>query len=122
MRDRYRMPPRCFFVRYAAGSRGILRGRSSPPLIISCKNSKNSAGSFWGKAGRDAWSALIQVQPEVLTCINADDPGPREEKPEAIEALRTAVEASEQLLPSERLSRELGLPERSCPTFEEGSS
>jgi hypothetical protein len=36
--------PRCYFVRSAAGAPGFLPRRSDPPLIISCKNSKNSGG------------------------------------------------------------------------------
>jgi hypothetical protein len=37
-----RSRPRCSMLGQAAGKRGFLRGNKRLPLIISCKNSKNS--------------------------------------------------------------------------------
>ncbi len=43
---RHGRPFRCSFARHAVENRGFLRRRGGPPLIISCKNSRNSGGPF----------------------------------------------------------------------------
>jgi hypothetical protein len=92
---------RCSLVRSAACAPGFLRRRSDPPLIISCKNSKNSEGPFpedqWRKiyascsafcggdetevAGVVGTTSLILSGPSFNSARRSLPEGPRVERP-----------------------------------------